>query len=282
MDKMEGSCLYLITQMYHNLSVSHKLIADYILNNPEKAVELTIDKLALQIGTSESTLVRFVRKIGYSGYQYFRLSLATEIIPVIKRLYERELREEDHIIPLVFNSAISTLNATQDILQEEVINEVAKKLMSARCFSMFGLGGSYIVALDGFHKFIRLGVNIKIVEDFHMQLMIASQFQKGDVALIYSHTGVNIDSLSIVRELKKQQAYIISITSNPHSLIATESDLVLPVHVKNNGVISEAFSARIAQMAINDVLYLSLLRQNEEEAVVQLEKMQSVISKRRI
>ena len=281
MEKPKGSCLYLISQMYQNLSTSHQLIADYLLVNPEKAVELTIDKLAELVGTSESTLVRFVRKIGYSGYQHFRLTLATEIIPVVKRVYENEIHEDDHVIPLVFNGAHSTLQATQDLIQEEEIFEVARRITKASHILLFGLGGSYIVALDGFHKFVRLGLNLHIVEDFHMQLMVASQAKEDDVAIIYSHTGVNVDALSILEELKKQKTCIISITSNHHSQLATESDISMPIHVRNNGVISEAFSARIAQMAINDVLYLSILQQ-KKEAVNQLEKMQSVISKRRL
>jgi DNA-binding MurR/RpiR family transcriptional regulator len=282
MEKPKGSCMYLINQMYHQLSVSHRLIADYILAYPDKAVELTIDKLAINIGTSESTLVRFVRKIGYSGYQHFRLSLATEIIPVVKRVYENEIHEDDHIIDTVFNSALSTLNATKELLKEEEIVEISKKLLEAQHILLFGLGGSYIVALDGFHKFVRLGLNLRIVEDYHMQLMVASQAKKEDVAIIYSHTGINVDTLSIARELKNQETPIISITSNHHSQLALESDMSLPVHVKSNGVISEAFSARIAQIAINDLLYLSLLTQKKEEAITQLEKMQAAISKRRL
>ena len=282
MDKMQGSCMYLINQMYHHLSTSHRRIADYILEHPDKAVELSIDKLAAEIGTSESTLVRFVRKIGYSGYQHFRLSLATEITPAVKRVYENEIHEGDHIIQTIFNSAHSTLQATQELLKEEDIHEISKRLLTAQNILLFGIGGSYIVALDGFHKFVRLGLNIKIVEDFHMQLMVASQAKEDDVAIIYSHTGINVDVLSILRELKIQKTPIISITSNCHSQLAAESDLTLPVHVKNSGVISEAFSARIAQIAINDLLYLSLLQEKKEEAITQLEKMQSVISKRRL
>ena len=282
MDKPKGSCMYLITQMYHQLSVSHRLIADYILSHPEKAVELTIDKLSATIGTSESTLVRFVRKIGYSGYQHFRLSLATQIVPIVKRVYENEIHEDDHIIQTVFNSAHSTLSATQELLKEEEIHDITMRLLNAQSILLFGIGGSYIVALDGFHKFVRLGLNIKIVEDFHMQLMVASQAKPEDVAIIYSHTGINIDVLSIARELKNQQTPIISITSNHHSQLALESDFTLPIYVKNNGVISEAFSARIAQMAINDLLYLSILTEKKEAVITQLEKMQSVISKRRL
>ncbi len=276
------SCLYTIHHMYNQLSTSHRRIADYIIEFPQRAIHSTIDTLAQEIGTSESTLVRFVRKLGYDGYQHFRISLATELVSPPKRVYETDIGQEESIIPTVFNSSIETLQATKERLDPKEILSVAKRMVQATNLLLFGLGGSFIVALDGFHKFVRIGLPVKMAQDFHMQLMMASQASENDIALLYSHTGINVDALAIADELQKQNCHTICITSNEHSSLSRHSDENLLVYTKGNGVISEAFSARIAQMAINDALYLYALKEKEEQSVTQLEKMQAVISKRRI
>ena len=60
-------CLNSIRSSYGGLSPSQKKIADYILSDSDIVVHTTIDQLAEKIGTSESTLVRFVRRIGFRG-----------------------------------------------------------------------------------------------------------------------------------------------------------------------------------------------------------------------
>ena len=52
-----------INTKYNSLSKGQKLLANYILNNFDKAVYLTAAKLGKIVGVSESTVVRFA-KIG--------------------------------------------------------------------------------------------------------------------------------------------------------------------------------------------------------------------------
>ena len=275
-------CLNSIRSSYATLSPSQKKIAEYILSDSEIVVHTTIDQLAEKIGTSESTLVRFVRKIGFRGYQQFRISLATEIVENRNRVYEKPIDPSDNLVDLVFSSAIDTLTKTGNMVREEKIRQVAGMMMEADSIFLFGLGGSYVVALDAFHKFIRLGLKVHLSEDFHMQLMSASQAGEKDVALIFSHSGVNTDSLDIRETLDEVSCPSIAITSNARSTLAAHAKYTLIVHAQNNDIVNEAFSTRIAQMALNDVLYLALLEKCEERGVSRLERMRNTIAKRRL
>ncbi|MBN2859221.1 MAG: MurR/RpiR family transcriptional regulator [Sphaerochaetaceae bacterium] len=275
-------CLNSIRSSYATLSPSQKKIADYILSDSETVVHTTIDQLADRIGTSESTLVRFVRKIGFRGYQQFRISLATEIVENRNRVYENPIGLNDNLVDLVFSSAINTLTKTGNMIREEQVRQVAKMMMAAESIYLFGLGGSYVVALDAFHKFIRLGLKVHLAEDFHMQLMSASQAGEKDIALIFSHSGVNTDALDIRETLDEVSCPVIAITSNSRSTLAAHAKRTLVVHSQNNDIVNEAFSTRIAQMALNDVLYLALLEECEERGVSRLERMRNTIAKRRL
>lgn len=278
----DSGCIYVIKSMYPRLSAKERTIADYILSNPTQAVHPSIDQLAETIGISESTLVRFVRKLGYAGYQRFRIALATEAIGPASRIYETRIEEDSDEVEQVFTNAMNTLALTKGILQKKQVEKAAILMAESQRLLIFGLGGSNVVAQDAFHKLIRTGINCVMVEDFHMQLMLASQTCERCTALIFSHTGTNMDTIAIAQELRERQCNIIVVTSSARSSLSRMATVVLPVAVASTSYISEAFSARIAQQVIIDVLYVMVLEKLGPDAVENLDAMRTVIAKRRL
>ena len=64
-----------IRERYAKLSKGQKLLADYIMENYDKAVFLTASRLGKTVGVSESTVVRFATQLGYEGYPEFQRAL---------------------------------------------------------------------------------------------------------------------------------------------------------------------------------------------------------------
>lgn len=67
-----------IKVMYDSMGNAEKRVADWIVNNAENLLPLSIVELAERCRCSEATIVRFSRKIGCSGYQELKLLLARE------------------------------------------------------------------------------------------------------------------------------------------------------------------------------------------------------------
>ena len=65
----------LIRTEYDNMSKGHRKIADYILENYQKASFMTALLLGQTTGVSESTVVRFAMELGFSGYPDFQDNL---------------------------------------------------------------------------------------------------------------------------------------------------------------------------------------------------------------
>jgi len=278
---IEASCTYIIKSKYKELSEKERMIADYILSNPRDSVHPSVEELADIIGISQSTMVRFVRKLGYSGYQRFRIALATETVDPAYRLYETPIGEDDDEVEVVFNSAISTLNISKRKLDRQAMARAADLITTSKRLFLFGTGGSNIVARDAFHKFIRTGLDCTMAEDYHMQLMLASQTNSECTSLIISHTGANMDILAIAEELKQTGCNIIVLTSNPRSALARAAETVLSVEVSSVSFVSEAFSARIAHLVVVDAIYVEIMKRFDAEGVSHLEAMRRAIAKRR-
>lgn len=276
----EIECKYRIKKKYDSLSTQEKKIAAYILENTEEAVSLNIEKLAKKASTSLSTVVRFVRHLGYDSFQHFRISLIRENTIHENRIFEVPIDKNSDSVSLVFDSAIKTLEQTKSLINRDDIDEVVELIRKARRICLFGLGGSNIVAFNTYHKFVRLGLNCFYSADFHIQLINASQMTEDDVALIFSHTGVNIDTIALKEEVKKHGAKIVSFNSSPNTPISEDCDIVVAVSPHQETYISESFSARIAYLTVIDALYVGLVKKLESAGEKSLEKMRDAMSKR--
>ncbi len=277
------SCLFEIHERRSSMSEKEGQVADFILANPHEAVHPSIEELALRIGVSESTLFRFVRKIGYEGYQQFRIALATETMPPDARFYDAPVASADGetALSVVFRTAIAALEQTLKGLDGDSLDRAAELVIGARSVLFLGLGGSGLVARDAYHKLVRAGIRGSAPEDFHLQLMAASQAGSADIALLVSHTGANKDALALADELRRSGSPIIAITTYRRSPLAKLADLVLLSSTPSSPYVSEAFSARLAQLAIVDALYVEVIERRGEAGAEHLQDMRAAIARRR-
>lgn len=276
------SCLFEIHSRLDSLSEKERRVADFILEDPAGAVHPSIENLAERIGVSESTLFRFVRKLGYGGYQQFRIALATETVEPKHAFYEtHEGSELQSAAALVFRTNVAALEHTLEKLDGAALGAAVDLLLSAEKILLFGLGGSGIVAQDAYHKFVRTGLPCCAPMDYHLQLMAASQTSSRDAALLVSHSGVNKDILALADEVKRTGAKVIVLGDHPRTPLAKMADVCIISHVAGSCYASEAFSARIVQLAIVDTLYVEIMDRLGNEGVKKLERMREAIARRR-
>jgi len=175
------SCLYLIHSISPSLSEREKRIADFILTDPARAVHLSMEDLALAANVSISSLVRFVKKLGFKGYQQFRIVLASEALAPEARIYEAVVEQGEDPVNLAFSSAQKALQLTASMINPKDLADLAARIVQVQTVYLFGLGGSAVVAKDAMHKLVRTGIQCMNAEDFHLQLMMASQMTPQDV-----------------------------------------------------------------------------------------------------
>ncbi|MEH7116622.1 MurR/RpiR family transcriptional regulator [Neobacillus vireti] len=281
---MAQNCLGKIRSFYARLSEKEKKVADYIIANPEKIIHNTINEVAEDLQVADATVFRFCKRIGFKGYQAMKIALASEIIEPIQQIHE-EISENDNektVADKIFHSNIRTLENTLQILDGASLQKAVGLLMNATRVEFYGTGGSNVVAMDAFHKFVRTGIKAFAFIDSHFQLMSASQLGENDVAVVISHSGTNKDTLNILKTAKKNGAKTIGITSFPKSPICQFSDVALYTSSEETEYRSEALSSRIAQLSLIDALYVNIMVLNKEKAKQSLGKVREAISNTRM
>jgi len=264
--KME-SLIHKIRFSYESMGRAEKKIAEYILNNTPKTIELSISELARECGCGDATIVRFAKRLGMGGYQELRIRLASEVTS--SSHVGANIEKGDSCFD-IFKKRISDITAslhnTESVLDAEALEKAAKIIMNSERIVVFGLGNSAAIAQDATHKFLRLGLAAQCCTDNHMQAIIASHLKRGSVAIGISHSGRSADIVEALRLCKIWNATTISITNYGNSPIVAASDIALFTRSEETKHSILGMSSRIAQLAILDSIYTYIVMNADKEA----------------
>lgn len=95
-----------------------------------------------------------------------------------------------------------------------------------------------------------------------MMSMSASLLRKADVAVAVSFSGQNLSVVDAVRQAQRNGAKIIAITNHSSSILAQEANFAFSASADECPLTGETASARVAQLAIVDALFMAVARIN--------------------
>ena len=278
---MENTLLK-IRSMPDTFGRGERKIADWILKHPEELMELSISELAAACGCGDATVVRFSKKLGLSGYQALKISIAQELGN--SPTGGQSIHPEDSCMDIYtkhMNDIILTLEKTKTSLDPDALTGAAQALLHAHSILILGLGSSAPIAQDAMHKFIRAGLNACSCSDNHMQMILASHLREGDVVLAISHSGSSIDIVNALAYAHKNGATTISITNRGRSPIVKYSDYVLHTNADETKYTILAMSSRIAQLAIIDTLYTHIVLHGGETVAKAVQNTESALENKK-
>jgi len=268
---------------YSTLRAAEQRVADFILKHPDELIYLTVTELAERTDTSESTVVRLCQKIGYKGYQEFKIVLARDLVGPTTEIYAA-IEPGDDLATIknkVFQANAQALRDTLEVLDEVQLQRAVDTLAGARRLEIYGVGGSSPLALDAYHKFVKLGVAAVALSDGDLMAMSSSLLGAGDVALGISHTGASRDVTDALGRAKRGGARTICITHRSSSPITKVSDVVLVTAAQQTAFRSDASSSRIAQLAVIDTLYVGVAHKNHQRSLEMIERTREATAAKR-
>ncbi len=247
------------------LRKSEAKVANFVTANPEEVVHYSISELAEGAGVSEPTVIRFCRRVGYRGYQDFKIALAQSVVPRIKNIHEAVVEGDDArtLAQKIFQATIATLQDSLSMIDYDVLQRAIDVCSEARTISFFGLGGSASVAMDAVHKFFRLGIPCRWYDDTHMQVMQASLLGPEDVVVAITHSGSSKDIIEAIELANEVGATTIAITSHMKSPVSKVASLVFSVSSSETAYRFEPMSSRIAQLSVIDAVAVGVALNRE-------------------
>jgi len=238
MGKKGTSLTKVIDKYYSELTSKGKMLAEFVMSNPDKAVFMTTRKLAAAVGTSEATVVRFVRQLKYESYALFIQALR-ELIDTELTLIERSrlsnpvVRSEDAELERITNQDIENIRAMAKNINLPEVKKIRKILKESEAVYIIGSRLSYAPAFYMGWTLNKIRKNVRVFKGSDRttidQLVFASP--KTAVVLIATSRYPN----EIIRMGKLAQRYklkLILLTDSASCPLIQFSDHVLIAPLK--------------------------------------------------
>ncbi|MGW3012943.1 MurR/RpiR family transcriptional regulator [Streptomyces sp. NPDC001219] len=252
---------------------SMQRVAETVASDPAGCAALTVTGLAERTGTSEATVVRTSRLLGYPGYRDLRLALAALAAqqaaggaPAVTA----DIAVDDSLVDVVAKLAqeeqqcLADTAAALDVTQLEA---AVAALAGARRIDVYGIGASNLVGQDLVQKLLRIGLIAHAHADPHLAVTNAVQMRTGDVALAITHSGRTTDVIEPLRVAFDHGATTIAITGRPDGEIASYADHILTTSTARESELRPAaMSSRTSQLLVVDCLFIGVAQRTYETA----------------
>lgn len=227
------SLLSKIEQDYPKLSKSHKKIADFILNNYQKAAFFTAAKLGEVTDISESTVVRFATYMGFEGYPEFQEALQENIKGKLTTLQRMEVSSlkmvNEDILTKVLSDDRAAIKETLSMVSSEKFYSAAEKINNAEKIYILGVRSSAPLANFMYFYFKMVYENVVLIDGAAASEIFEDIFKiaKNDVCIAISFPRYSRQVVNTLKYVKDKGAEIIAITDSESSPIAPYSNYVL-------------------------------------------------------
>ncbi|MDE2149220.1 MAG: transcriptional regulator HexR [Gammaproteobacteria bacterium] len=250
-----SSLLARIAAALPDLRKSERAVAERVLAQPNRVLNLSIARLAELVQVSQPTVARFAAAIGFSGYKEFKLRLAQSLASGVPFVHQDVTPDDtlELVAAKVFDCTIGALISVRNHLDTACLTRAVNILTQARRIECYGVGVSGIVALDAQHRFFRFGVPAVSYTDVHTMGMAATVLRRGDAVLAVSASGRTTDLLGSVEIARESGADVIAITAGG-SPLAKRASVALYADVPEDPDIYAPMISRLAHLTIIDVL----------------------------
>lgn len=255
-----------------SFSNTEKEIIQYVCQHPEAVIHMTSKTLAEPTFTSSATIVRFCQKLGYQGFNAFKLAISQELesfqmhqsinhnFPVTQGDTLKEMTSK------MVNLYTQTITESAALLHHRQMEKIVALLQQAEAIDLYGLLNSSFLASDFQFKCERIGKKAFVESYPGQQIYHAANADHTHVAIIISYSGVNKEMLRVAQLCQLNQTPIIVITGTAHQLLAKTATYTIEVPA-DEGIFPKlgSFSSKVSISFILDLLFSALYEKNYQQ-----------------
>lgn len=267
-----------INEKYEKLSKGHKKLADYIIENYDKAAFLTAAKLGKLVGVSESTVVRFAVNLGYHGYPDFQKALEEMVRNKLNSIQRMEVAygriSQSEILSSVLQSDAEKIKLTLENIDEAAFETAIDILLQAR--HIYVLGIRSCMPLANFLSFYlnMLFDNVHLIQTSSASEIFEQMIRIGeeDAIIGISFPRYSMRTLKAMEFANNRNAKVITLTDSIHSPMNLYSSCNLIARSDMASIVDSL----VAPLSVINALVVALCMKKQKEVVNTLETLEQI------
>ncbi|HAB59611.1 MAG TPA: N-acetylmannosamine kinase [Lachnospiraceae bacterium] len=258
-----------INNKYNSLSKGQKLLANYILNNYDKAVYLTAAKMGKIVGVSESTVVRFATILGYDGYPKLQRALEEMAKNKLNSVQRMEVTfdriNKDNILKYVLHSDAEKIRLTAEEIDEKAFKNAIEMLLHAKKIYIIGIRSSAPLASFLSYYLGLIFDHVVMIQSNSTSELFEQLYRIGeeDVLVGISFPRYSRSTLKAMEFASNRKAKLVSITDSYVSPMTKYCDCNLLARCDMASIADSI----VAPMSIINAIIVGVCQQKQEEVV---------------
>jgi len=268
------------------LSRTEKKIADFMLADQASLGVTTVTSLAAKIGTSDTSIIRFLRSLGYEGFSDFRQEMSQGLLesvntardnmtPGEKYLRTNDLLDGRNVLSEVMGKATGNLESVWRTMDPEIIEKAAGCIAASRRKYIVGFRGASSCAVFASRKLSLLVPGVICVERAEsIAVERCIDITAGDCMLMFSFPRYSMINYTLLRLARENGAKVILVTDRYTSPLAPHADLVLAGPVEGGGVTV----SYVVPMVLAEAVILLVSRGLDPQQKARMKRLDELIS----
>lgn len=258
-----------INDKYNSLSKGQKLLANYILNNYDKAVYLTAAKMGKIVGVSESTVVRFATILGYDGYPKLQRALEEMAKNKLNSVQRMEVTfdriNKDNILKSVLHSDAEKIRLTAEEIDEEAFKNAIEMLLHAKKIYIIGIRSSAPLASFLSYYLGLIFDHVVMIQSNSTSELFEQLYRisEEDVLVGISFPRYSRSTLKAMEFASNRNAKLISITDSNASPMTKYCDCNLLARCDMASIADSI----VAPLSVINAIIVGVCQQKQEEVV---------------
>jgi len=267
--------LDVIKAKYEEIFAAEKKVADFILQNPQKAVDSNVSELAKQSGVSDATVVRMCHHIGYSGYYQFRITLARDLG---KKLHSGlEISKSSGAVEKLFEQYAKNILSIGKTIKPNTMWNSVNLLKTCKEVHVIAVGNTCVLSQYMGFRLGRLGIKSSYGMSAEYFMNHVNLADSNDIVLAISKSGTSKPVLLGMELAKERGLKTIAITAHEQSPISKLANYVLLASGKDEDLNYYEDYAQTNMMATIDAL-LNFVTNEDVIKKTQADKPEIILS----
>lgn len=214
------------------LSRSDNEILSYCIQNNGKVSDMKVQEVAQVLYTSPASIIRFCKKLGFSGFSEFKAALKMEV-------HKESKAPVSEVNSIDF---LKDINKTTQLIPEETVEEILELIRTKRRIELFAVGSSRTVASEFAKRLQLIKKTAYWYDDSTLMNISAKQLGEEDLVIALSVSGETSLVIAAANMAKSRGATIVSITNLGTNTLSDVADINL--YVKSTCFVKEEIEVR--------------------------------------
>lgn len=268
-----------INQSLAGMSRAERIVAEYLRDHARHAIFATAEQIGGATQTSDATVVRTAKSLGFDGMLDLRRTLAAEVVVETSAVHhfqvDRADDDGDSAIARVFTEAAERLSSTWRLVDEDDFAAAVGLLDEAREVLAFGLGGSGLVARYLALRLTRMGRRARASWATGFQLADdLLGLRADDVVVLYTPSRLLAEIEVVLDHAHTVGARVLLVSSTLQAQFADRVDVTLTAPQSASNFTGEMLAAEV----LTDALVLQLASRDEARSTRASELLTSLRS----